>query len=481
MSHRDQIFCFRSASLFKLRGKSARLIVGFLFSLVAALPVRAAEDLSLNQAFVLAYQNDPGLQAERARVRATDNGVSEALSGYRPRVNLLSHAGKLHERITGGGIGEMGTAMGVESDNDLSPRGAGVEVVQPVFRGFRTQAAVEAADKQVLAARALLTDREQTLLFDTGAAFLDIVRETAMLDLLDNHEKLLQEQLAEAEDRLKAGLSTQTDVLQAQSRLDRVHADHIEVQGRLTSDRTRFERLTGHAAGHLNRPSIALDDPASLQEAVAQAETKNPKVVAASYLKDGAEQNIRREQGGLLPEVNLVGNVSRDWEQSTYLPGREDSARIMVQLKIPLYNGGEDYARTREARETMVGRGLDLQNLRLQAHEETVQSWSALTTARTAVNARQTAIKAAESALNGVQEEQKAGTRTTLDVLNAQQEVLDARVGLVSAQHDEDLAILRIKSAVGKLTADSLGLATPKYDPDEHYQDVRDQWFGLGG
>ena len=433
--------------------------------------ISARAETTIQQAFIQAYKTNPGLQAEQAKVRAIDEKVSQALSGYRPRVDALADAGKRNQNIKNDGI---------ETDKKLTPKSVSLQVVQPIFRGFRTQASVQAAEMEVQAARAELTDYEQRLFFETGKTFLDIVREVSVLDLLSSHEAILEQQLDQAQDRLDAGISTQTDVLQAQARLEKIHADRIQTEGSLAANRVAYERLTGAKPDNSPRaPKLSLDKSLSLQEIIARAETKNPRVIAAHYSRENARSGIDQAQGNLLPEIDLVGSTSRAWEQSSLVTGREDSSQIMLQLRVPLYHGGADYAKTRAASQTALQRGLELENRRRLAHEQAVRGWQLFATAQATIAARETAIRAAQMALDGVLEEQTAGTRTTIDVLNAQQELLDARVGLVSAEHDKDIAVLQIKEAIGGLTIQGMDLAVNVYDPTQHYEETKGQWIGL--
>ncbi|MDD5585998.1 MAG: TolC family outer membrane protein [Alphaproteobacteria bacterium] len=431
-----------------------------------------AESQSLEQALATAYQNNPALQAERAKLRAADEQVSQALSGYRPTVDATAEAGKSTNNISGNGPFSGSTS--------LDPRDVGINVTQPVFRGFRTVAGVRSADATVKAQRAALQDAEQQLLLDSGKAFLDVVQAQAVLTINRNNEEVLQKQLNATKDRFRVGELKKTDVSQAESRLKSAMVSRLQAEGDLSNQRTTFSRLIGDMPGTLEQPKLTLEQPKTQDEAVTLSLHKNPSVLAATYSTDAARADITAAEGSLLPEVSIVGSGSRGWQQSSTVPDRQDSATILARVTIPLYRAGTDYSKARAAQQTTTQRRLELENARSRAREGASNSWQSLMTARNAIAGRKEVVAATADALVGVREEAKVGTRTTLDVLNAEQELLDAKLNLAKAEHDEALAILQIKSAIGELTAEAMHLPVNAYDPVKHYDEVRGKWAGLG-
>jgi outer membrane protein len=237
--------------------------------------------------------------------------------------------------------------------------------------------------------------------------------------------------------------------------------------------------LVGKAPEKLQAPELAPDASRQADDVLHLAETRNPKVIAAQYSVEAAHAEVDLSKGSLLPEVDLVGNTGRNWGQSSSLPGQEDSSQVLVQLTMPLYRAGSDYSKTRAAEQTVTQRRMELEEARHKAHETANNAWQAFVAAQAALDADKDEVKAATLALNGVREESKVGTRTTLDVLNAEQELLDAKVDQVKSQHDRDLALVQIRAAVGELTADNIKLPVESYDPKRHYNDVRNQWVGF--
>jgi outer membrane protein len=445
----------------------------WVFVFLAGLPYSAhAETETLTQAWVDAYQINPSLQAERAKLRATDEQVSQALSHWRPSVDATGNAGKTYQYAPEQAAFENPNFTG-------TTRGFGAQFTQPLFRGFRTLSETESAKKQVLSGRAELESAEEQLFVDTGTAYLDILRDQAIVYANRDTEDVLVKRLDETNVRQKAGDLTLTDVHQAESRLARARVARYQAENSLAQDRASYVRLVGRAPEKLETPELTLDGPNDQDEILHIAETKNPKVLSDEYAMESAAADIDLAKGSLLPEVDLVGSTSRNWGESSTLPGRFDSNQVLVQLTMPLYRSGTDYSKARQAQQTKTQRRMELEESRHKAHETADNAWQALQTAQAAVTADKDEAEAADAALTGVREEAKVGTRTTLDVLNAEQELLDAKIDLAKSQHDRDLAVLQIKSAIGDLTADKLKLAVDRYDPAQHYMDVKGQWVGF--
>lgn len=440
-----------------------------LFDLAVSADARST---TLEEAWTQAYRSNPSLEAQRASLRAIDEQVSQALSNWRPSIDATASAGKTYQYTPELAPFENPNFAGTE-------RSYGAQLKQPLFRGFRTVAETEAAEKQVLAGRAKLESAEQQLFLDTASAYLGVLRDEAILELERHHETVLQEKLKETQVRARLGELTGTDVRQAESRLARANVSRYQAESALTQDRTAFERLVGAPAGALQAPALALDSPRMLADVFHMAETNNPDVLSAQYAVDEADAEIRLNKGSLLPEVDLVANTTRGYAQDITLPGREDSSQILVQLTVPLYRSGTDYSKARAAQQTASQRRDELDEARHKAHETAGNAWQALVASQSALDADKSEVDAANEALAGVTEESKIGTRTTLDVLNAEQELLDAQIDQVKSQHDRDFAVLQIKASTGQLTAGNLKLPTRQYDPKRHYEDVRNQWAGF--
>jgi len=440
--------------------------------MLVAAPVRA-EQITLEQAFTQAYQNNPSLEAERAKLRAIDESVAQAQSHWRPKASVTGNVGKTYQNIPA--QKPYGTANYAETT-----RGYGVEVSQPIFRGFRTVSETKAAEKKVLTARAQLHAAEQKLLLDVSSAFLDTIRDENILSFNKENRNVLQKKLKEVSVRAKVGDLTRTDIHQAESRLARAEITLLQTERALAADRAAYVRTVGDMPGTLQKPKLAASVYHSLNDIHRAAEKNNPNVVAALYSYDQSEAEVDLNKGALLPELNLAANASRNWGQGSSIPGEENSSQVMLQLKVPLYQSGAEYASIRAARQTSVQRRMELEAARRAARELALNAWQALQTAEAAIKADRLGVEAAKKALEGVRVQSKVGTRTTLDVLNAEQELLDAKTELARAEHDRDLAVLQIKASTGELTADALKLPLEPYDPSRHYDEMRGKWIGFG-
>ena len=425
---------------------------------------------SLSDALIAAYLNNPSLLAARAGLRATDEQVPQALANWRPEVSVAADYGA--SRITNT------RNTGTDINQTRHPRSVGLTVSQPLFRGGRTLAATSEAENTVRAERARLMNTEQTVLLEAITAYVNVFRDLAVLDLNTNNEQVLKRQLEATRDRFQVGEITRTDVHQAEARLARAVADRIQSEGDLEVSRANYENVVGEAAPRqLNAPALPEGLPGSRDEAAKLAATKNPAVIGAEFDKRAAIDSADQVHGELLPTVSVDGEWSRD-EQTAGEDGHTTTTSITLNLSVPIYQQGAVYSRLREARQTTAQRTLTIDQQRRDAVESAAQAWESLLTARARVKAFRTQIDANVVALEGVQREAAVGSRTVLDVLDAEQELLDSRVSHVRAQRDELVASYQLLSAVGRLTARDLGLGVTLYDPREHYNEVRGKLFG---
>lgn len=426
---------------------------------------------TLQDAWADAYTQNPSLQAARAELRATDEQVSQAISHWRPSVDANANAGRTWQEIPGFDI--FGTGNFASETH-----GAGVQLTQPLFRGFQTIEQTEAAEKQVLAGRSKLQHDEQQLFADTATAFFDCIRDQDIVSDDRDNENVLRQKLTETRVRTEHGDLTQTDVRQAEARLARANVERVQAENTLAKDRTNYQRLVGHMPGTLVADNFTLALPNTLDQAVGEA-GKNPDVTQAKFNVEEARAEVKQSEGALLPEINLVASSNRDWGQSSTVPGQETNSQILVQATIPLYRSGSDYSKTRAAEQTLTQRTMDYEDTQHKSTEATTDAWQALLAANASLDADATEVSADKEAYEGVKVENQVGTRTMLDVLNAEQELLDAKINYARALHDRNLAMVEIKSSVGELTADRLKLPVRYYDPSQHYDDVKYKWVGF--
>jgi outer membrane protein len=425
---------------------------------------------TLQEALATAYENNPTLNAQRARLRATDEQVPQALSGYRPTVSAFSEVGP---RFLDS---DQQSLVGRE-DNALFSRTYGASIEQPLFRGGQTTAAVRGAENTVRAERARLESTEQNVLLNAATAYSDVYRDQAVLELNIRNEQRLARQLEATRDRFQVGEVTRTDVSQAEARLARATAERIGAEGALAASRATFRNVVGIVPGVLVRPPLPQELPASLGEANEIATGNNPNVTTAEFQERSALDSVDQVRGELWPTVSLIGRVQRD-EDLTRKDSRFDSAEALVNLTVPLYQAGAVYSRLRERKQLVAEQRRLLDQSQRDAVEDATRAWNALETAVAEIGSFTKQVEANQIALDGVEKEAEVGARTVLDVLDAQQELLDSQVSLVRAQRDQVVAAFELDAALGELTARRLDLPVVYYDPDQHYREVRDEWVG---
>jgi outer membrane protein len=437
---------------------------------------------TLEWALVQAYQNNPSLNARRAALRAVDENVPQALSGYRPKVSFTANGGYNYFSQNNKTVDQQVFPNQVVYTNigeSLGTRGVGVTGTQTLYNGFQTANRTRQAESQIMGARETLRVTEQQVLLDASTAYMNLLRDQAILDLNRRNVDVLTEQLKQTRYRFTVGEVTHTDVAQAESRLAAGRAALLAAQSNHVSSRANYRRVIGVEPGRLN-PGTPVDrfSPSTLAKAIVAGETQSPSVLAAMYGVDVAELAVKLSEGALYPNLGIVMNVTKTYDTIPQQP-RQTNVSILGQLTVPIYQGGAEYSAIRQSKETLGQERLNLDVNRDQARATVVQSWGQLDAARGQIEATTAQVKAAELALNGVREEARVGQRTTLDILNAQQELVNARVALVTAHHDRVVASYTLLAAVGELSMQHLGLNVMIYDPQVHYQQVRDAWIGV--
>jgi outer membrane protein len=438
---------------------------------------------TLVSALVQAYRNNPSLNSQRAAVRAADENVPQALSGYRPKVSINATGGEqtLSTTSKGPSLIAPGTSVYSTLSGYNSPISAGITATETLFNGFQTANRTRQAESQVLAARATLRNAEQSVLLSAVTAYMNLLRDTAILDLQRRNVEVLQEQLRQTRDRFNVGEVTRTDVAQSESSLAQGRSAVLTAEANYKASVATYRQVIGVDPGRL-APGSPVDrfSPNALLAAIALGTATHPSVTLAQYNVDAALLAVKVAEGALYPTLSVTGNYTKNWLSQQSLSIMDSySATLLGTLSIPIYQGGAEYSLIRQAKETLGQRRLDLDTARDQARQTIVQSWGLLDAAKANIEATQAQVQAAEIALNGVREEARVGQRTTLDVLNAQQLLVNARVAVVTAQHDRVVASYTLLAAVGRLAPEVLGLSVPTYDARVHYEQIRDSWAGV--
>lgn len=441
----------------------------FLFPLFSLLFLcgsfdRASAD-TIESALAKAYMNNPDFNAQRAALRATDEGVQRARAGLLPSVSASSSLGR--QSSTYNSANEM-----------LSPRTLGVSVTQSLYNGARVSNQIDQSEKSVLATREQLRSVEQKVLFAASSSYMAVVRDTAVLKVRQANINVLKEQLRQTEDRFNVGEVTRTDVAQVSAQLAAAEAERSAAQASLASSVASYQQIIGSLPDTLadTAPLVNMV-PTSLDQALKIGQVEHPDIRAARFGVDIAAAGVKIAEGELLPSLSLKGTLTHALDYRS--PGDElNDASLVASLSVPLYEGGEVHARVRQLKETLGQRRLEADSAVQAVIAEISSAWSQYITSQARIKAAETQIDAATVALNGTREEAKVGQRTTLDVLIADQTLLGAQVNLVTAQTDRVVASYRVLSSIGKLSASSLRLKVKGYDAKVHYDKVRGRLYG---
>ena len=442
-------------------------------------PAPALAD-TIEAALVRAYQNNPQLNAQRAQVRSTDENVPQALSGYRPKVALTASVGEQYTDVNSTQGGSPTSIVrteihGLERAAQRRPdrqRRRCSTASRPPTRPARRRARFPVRAKRL---RVL----EQTVLLSAATIYMDYLRDAAIVEVQRSNVRVLDQTLKQTRDRFNVGEVTRTDVAQSEAQLAAGKTQLLAAEATLTTTKANFRRIIGNEPEAL-APGSPVDRflPGSLPTAVDLSLIENPNVTAAMFGIDVNYLQVKVNEGALLPTVSLQASVQQSYE-STMTTYRSFGASAVAQISAPIYQGGAEYSLIRQSKENLAQQRLVLEQTRDQTRANTVTAWGQLVAGKAQVASAQSQVTASEIALNGVREEAKAGQRTTLDVLNAQQALVNARVALVTAQHDRVVASYAVLNAVGRLSPEVLNLPTNVYDPSVHYHQVRDSWFGV--
>jgi outer membrane protein len=419
---------------------------------------------TLNEALSAAYRSNPTLQAERANLRATDELVPQALSGWRPT-------------ITGqASVAHVWSNTDVNGASELNQADVNISLSQPLFRGFKTVEGTKAAEARVKAERQQLLATEQSVLFAGVQAYANVVRDRQILGLRRKNVGFLQKQLNASSARFNAGELTRTDVAQSRASLSGAKAQLAASQSQLQASEASYVAVIGRKPGKLAAPRMAKRPP-SLDSALAIAQETNPSILAAAQIEDSAQHQVEVIKGDLLPSLTLNGSIDSNINPSSFVATSE-TAKISGVLVVPFYEGGRIYSQVRQAKETASQNRIQVIGAVRTVRESVANAWNSLIADGQSLASTRDQMAAAALALDGVQQEYQVGSRTTIDVLNAQQTLLSAQITEVQAIREQVVASYQLQQAMGHLTSRHLGLGG-YYDPKEHYNDVHDKWIGL--
>lgn len=438
-------------------------------SLIAALMAGTASADTLREALLSTYETNPTLTSQREALKATDATVAIAKAGGRPQLSATA------------GINKDLSRSGILETNGSGPTlSVGADVSMPLFTGGRVNNSIKAAKTRVEAGRATLRGVEGDVFVQAVSAYMDVIRDRAIVELNQNNVKVLQTNLEATQDRFQIGDVTKTDVAQSQARLELGRANLATAQGQEAASEQEYRRVIGHEPGDLAPPPPLPPLPATGEEAVRIALANNPDIEASSRAAQAAAYDVNVARAQRLPTLSAVGSGTYVDEFGGHIagvPSTGGQTSIGLSTTIPIYQGGEPAARIRQA-QAFQGEALEQA---IGAERGVVaQARSAFAlykAAQGAIASQETAVQANELALEGARAERSVGTRTVLDVLNAEQELLNSQVALVTARRDAYVAGFQLLNAMGQAEAQDLGLdGGPLYDPLGNYRRVANNW-----
>ncbi|KAB2785391.1 TolC family outer membrane protein [Brucella anthropi] len=453
-----------------------RIILYALVMSTSMTAMTVARADSIGGALTKAYQFNAELNSGRAGVRVTDENVAIAKSNYRP--TITGSAGLTYANNKRGNYSLR-----------LTTGSFGVQVDQILFDGFQTKNNVLAAKARSAASFEQLRSTEQLTLFSAAQAYMNVYHDRLAADLTRQNLGFGNEQVRSSRARLDVGEGTRTDVAQTEAFRANAVAAVSAADAQVKTSEAIYRRTVGVEPGRLQTATpITQLLPRNLNAAFSIAYKEHPAIIAANFLVDAAGHTVKASEGALLPQVSASASIAREYSNTEGLPsgassstpnGFGTSANVGVGVNIPIYQGGRLSAQVRQSKESLSQTRIDVDVSSDQVRKAVADAWAAYESSRANVQAMKTNVSAAQLALSGVIEERNVGQRTTLNVLEAQQDLINAKLNLVAAERDYVLSTYAIVQSVGRLSPERLGLKVAKYDPKEHYNAVKDKWIGI--
>lgn len=415
-----------------------------------------------------AYETNPKIQAQRKVLEQTNERLSQARSAFLPDISANYANGRQRNAYN--------TKNWSTSDLETKE----LNVSQSIFNGGTNIYNYRSSEKRVLSDRAGLDSVEQSVLMDGIKAYMDVVQNQAVLELSQNNSEVLEKQLKASRDRFAVGDVTRTDVAQSEARVARSKSDVIQAKGDLEIAMANFERVVGHKPeGTLTMPDYYPQLPKSIEDAIERAIENNPNLQSVKHDKGAAEDNVNATIGTLLPQLSLIGSMKREDGAGVKGADQFDTDSLKLNVSIPLYRTGAEYSRVRSAELVAKQQDFKVLDSNHETRENMIRTWENLQTATATIESQEHVIEAAQIALDGVKQENQYGSRTVLDVLDAEQELFTARVNLVRAQHNRAVAFYNVLLVLGDLNFGTLRIDAPQYDPKEHYNSVKWKMIGF--
>ena len=429
---------------------------------------------TLPDALAAAYNNNPQLNSARAQLRAVDENVPQALSGYRPQIMATATGTATTANAVGG-------PQYLRGNYNSNPVNIALQLTQPIFTGFRTENSVSQAESAVRAQRESLRNTEQSVLLSAVTSFMDVIQATSIVSLQESNLAFMDEQVRSNRDRFEVGEGTRTDVAQAEANQANAVAQVAAAKAQLEAAKATFRQVIGlDPKKPIMRDLSSKLVPKTMETAQKSGQKKHPAIMSATFNIDVAAFNVKVLEGQSLPTVSLGAGVGTTFSPTSPSgPARLDSANVSLNLSVPIYTGGQISSQVRQAKEDLGYARIQVDLVRDQVRAQIVSSWGSLMAAEAQIAAARSSVVANQLALEGTIEEQKVGQRTVLDVLNAQTALVNSRMLLVQAERDNVVASYTLLASMGLLDAESLRLPVQVYNAKAHYKDVRDSWGGM--
>lgn len=447
----------------------SRIAVMALAAATLAIGVTGASAQTMTESLAAAYSTNPTLNVSRAQLRSIDEDIAIARSQNRPllegTISALTSATQLRNSI----------ANRYNANNQVA---FALNLTQPIFNGFQVRNAIRQAESSVRAQRAQLTVNEQDTLLSTAVSFLNVLLNREIVRLRQSDVAFLSEQVRAAQDRFEVGEGTRTDVSQAEARKAQAQSALNSAEANLEASRANYQAQTNLVANNL-RDNFNVERllPKTLPEALKIGQNEHPAIIASLYNVDTNIFNVAQLEGQFLPSLNAQASASSTFN-SLASSGRTDTASVGLNLTIPIYQRGQVSAQVRQSKESLGAARLQVDVNRNTVRQNIATSYASFQASVRSIFNAQTGVFSAQLALQGVIEEQRVGQRTTLDVLDAQRDLIAAQLTLVQAQRDKDAAAFQLLSDIGRLNIAALGINVAIYDPTEHTDAIRNKWFG---
>ena len=445
------------------------MLSGLALSAALLMPSAAAAE-TFQEALISVYNSNPRLQAERARLREVDENYIQARAQGRLTANVSGTYGYTAARTPASNNPFTGGSGGSVNGH---PHSAQLQIIQPLYQGGRVKALKKQAKSSILAARESLRNAEQSIFLSAANAYIDVIRDEETARIRRNNVMVLSRQQLAAKDRFDVGEGTRTDIAQAQSRQAAAESGLAQAEAQLQASRANYKRIIGHPPVDL-QPAPQFEMPRSLPVAIALARENNPQLLAAYFNEDAAGSAIDVAKSASRPVVSLNGTASLSRDQVLGFD-QADQAALSAQISIPIFSGGLNRSRVRQAKHAKTRLAFEVRDTELAVDQTVAQIWAQLEAARLSLRASGQQVTAAEVAFEGVDLEQKVGTRTTLDVLDAEQEVLNAKLSVVEAQRNVDATTFQLLTTLGVFDTEGIRLPVEAYDPSENFEMIKYQ------